>query len=377
MKLFQWRGRTGKQAFTERFQAALQQHLPEAAIEQTSELELRMVRPPDGYTQTVWLGRAYAQFCKAPETADEIIAEWVRTAAAVHADAVDPDRIIPLIKDHLWLAENRRSGLDPWTEPYNCELIIVFAERRDGLHFWDRERYSDLRIPITQLRDRAFANLRRMIGEVAVKGDDGEYLLEAGGTLDASLLLIDDITKDARIELAGEPLVAVSDRDSFWVADDANPYAVFGVTARVAQCYRSESYPISRQLFRKVGAMWQPLDPQVVDESHPIPKLDVIDISASKPDDSAVLVVRVATPLGADARSVFRLCTKLDSYLCEIGTDEWRQQRGRPTPESTRIILKLHPDSDPVIARLLDAHRKWVESRGAQLCVEPLDLHRP
>ena len=331
-----------------------------------------MVRPPDGYTQTVWLGRAYSEFCKAPESAGDIIAEWVRTAAAVPADVIDPDRIIPLIKDHAWLAENRNSGLDPWTEPYNAELVIVFAERRDGLHYRDRERYSDLRIPITQLRDRACANLRRMIDNVAVKGGDGEYLLEAGDTLDASLLLIDDITKDPRIELAGEPLVAVPDRDSFWVADDANPYAVFGVAARVAHFYRSEPYPISRQLFRKIGALWEPLDTQVVDESHPIPKLDVIDLVGSKPDGSAVLVIMVATPLGADARSVFRLCSKLDSYLCEINTDDWRQQRGQPTPESTRIILKLHPDSDPVIAKLLESYRKWVERRGARLGVEAL-----
>jgi hypothetical protein len=374
VKLFQWRGRTSKKAFTDRFQAAIQQHLPDTAIEQTAELELRVTRA-GGFTQTVWLSRAYEEFCQAPAKADATIARWLQTVVNVGAEtALDADRIIPVVKAQRWLAENAQNGFDPWTEPYNTELIIVFAEYRNGLSYCDRKRFEDLRIPATQLRDRAFANLRRVITQVSVTGEEGEYLLGAGGTIDASLLLIDDVMKDPRIELAGEPLVAVSDRDSFWVADDANPFAVFGVAASVARCYRSAPYPISRQLFRRAGAIWEPLDPHVVDESHPIPKLNVIDIIGTRRGGGADLVVIVASPLGADARSVFRLCTKLDGYLHEIGTEEWRQEHGAPTPESTRILLNLHPQSDPVIPKMLDSYRGWAQSRGARLCVEGLDL---
>jgi uncharacterized protein YtpQ (UPF0354 family) len=371
VKLFQWPGRTSKKAFTERFQAALQERLPDALIEPSDELELRLTLA-DGYKQTVWLARAYREFCEAPADAANIIARWLGSVTQLENDTLDADRIIPVIKDHVWLTENGENGFAPWTEPYNSELIIVFAEYRGGLQFCDRKRFDDLRIPLNQLRERAFANLRRVITDVSVTGRDGRFLLGAGGTIDASLLLLDDVMNDPRIELAGEPLVGVSDRDSFWIADGANPHAVFAVAASVARCYASEPYPISRQLFHKVDATWQPLDPEPQDGTHPIPDLSVIDIVGTKRGGGADLVVIIAQPLGADARSLFRLFSKLDAYLREIESEQWRREHEGATPESTNIVVKLHPDSDPVVREVLESGGEAVKRRGARLRVEPL-----
>ena len=154
-------------------------------------------------------------------------------------------------------------------------------------------------------------------------GKAGEYLVRAGGTIDASLLLVDEITRDPRIKLKGEPLAAVSDRDSFWVAGDANPYAVFSVAARVA---------------------------------------------------GGDLVMVVASALKADARSVYRLFAKLDAYLREINSVAYRDEFGQASSESTAIIVKLHPDTDPVIAKLLSSYAKRVEGRNARLMLEELAI---
>jgi hypothetical protein len=378
VKLFQWRGRTSKKAFRDRFRAALQERLPDAEIVESGDLDLRIERLPSGMTQNVWLSRAYQEFCKSPSEGDEIVSRWVRSVAAMGSSTVDPDRIVPVVKDHQWLTEqgaslNGQGDFSPWVEPYNSELVVVFAQLRDGLSFGPRSDYDALGIPLTELRTRAFANLRRVVENISVTGEEGEYLLGAGGTIDASLLLLDEITKDPRIELQGEPLVAVSDRDSFWVADDANPYAVFGIAARVARCYQSEPYPISRHFFRKSGAVWEPLDPELADDSHPIPKLDVIDIHARKRDGGGDLVIVVASAMSADARSVFRLFRKLDAYLREIESETYRQEFGKASPESTCVIVKLDPDTDPVIPGLLNSYAEWVKSRGALLKVEELE----
>ncbi|MEJ0039845.1 MAG: hypothetical protein WDO68_28030 [Gammaproteobacteria bacterium] len=294
MSILQWRGRTNKKAFADRFRAALQAHLPDAAIEELGELEFRFECPPDIGSRTVWLGRAYQEFCKDPDRADQILSRWLSNVAAPNRGRVEPDRIIPVVKDLRWLAEqvasNADGKFDPWTEAYNSELIVVFVERHNGLSFPDRSAFDELDIPFEQLRERAFENLRKAIREVSIHGGEGGYLLGAGGTIDASLLLLDESTQDPRMELAGEPLVGVSDRDSFWVADDANPFAIFGIAARVARCYRGEPYPISKQLFRRVDGVWQPLDPVMEDARHPIPKLDVFDICGEKRDGGVDLV---------------------------------------------------------------------------------------
>ena len=377
MTIFQWRGRISKKAFVDRFRAALQERLPEAVIEEAGELELHVVSPPQDDTQTVWLDRAYQEFCKKPADIEEILSRWVRSIAASGSDTLEVDRIIPVIKHHGWLQAQGDSlsgegQFDPWTEAYNSELIVVFAEYRDSLSFCSRSRFDSLGVALPELRERAFANLRRVIKEVSVAGENGLYLLGAGGTIDSSLLLLDEVTQDPRIELVGSPLVGISDRDSFWVADDANPYAVFEIAAKVARYYRSEPYPISRQLFQRQGELWLPLDAESEDKNHPIPNLDLIDIVGVKRDGGVDLVIIVASPLSADTRSVFRLSRKIDGYLHEINSETWRKEHPESTPESTGIKVTLHPDSDPMIAELLDAYTDWVKSCGAQLVVEEL-----
>jgi uncharacterized protein YtpQ (UPF0354 family) len=371
VKLFQWRGRTSKKAFTERFQAALQQHLPEAAVDQLGELELR-VRRTAQVTQTIWLGRAYQEFCKDPADADEIIARWLRNTTEIRIDAIDVDCIIPVIKDHGWLEQNGRPASDLWSEPYNTELLIVFAEFREGLHFCNRSAVADLRIPLTQLRDRAFANLQRRITQVSVERRGGDlYMLGAGGTIDASLLLLEDLTKDSRIELEGAALVAVPDRDTFLLVDDASPFAVFGIAQLAAEYYRSEPDPISRQLFRKDGGVWVPLDPAPLDAHHPIPDLTVIDVFLEH-SGGVELGLVIASPLGTDPRSLFRLFTKLDLYLREIEANRWGRNLDDGTPQSARITVKMHRDCDPIVAELVRSHGDWAKSRGATLALSEL-----
>ena len=362
----------------ERFRAALEARLPDALLEELGELEFRFERPPDISSRTVWLGRAYQEFCKNPESVEEILSRWLSNVTAPNEERVNPDHIIPVVKDWRWRTDNEAAnpdgGFDPWTEPYNSELIVVFAQRHNGLWFPHRSDFLKLGVPLDELRERAFANLRNVLEIQSIRGREGEYLLGAGGTIDANLLLLEESTQDPRIQLAGEPLVAVSDRDSFWIADDANPFAVFGVALRVAHCYRSEPYPISKQLFHRVEGVWQPVDPVPEDAGHPIPKLDVIDICGEKRDGGVDFVVIVASPIGADARSIFRLASKLDGHLCEIESSNWKQQHPKASAATTHIIVNLHPDSDPVIAKVLDANATWVESRGARLIVEDLEI---
>ncbi|MEJ0039846.1 MAG: hypothetical protein WDO68_28035 [Gammaproteobacteria bacterium] len=71
---------------------------------------------------------------------------------------------------------------------------------------------------------------------------------------------------------------------------------------------------------------------------------------------------------------MFRLFSKLDSYLCEIESTQWKRRYPQATLETTNVIVKLHPESDPVIAKLLTANSGWVATRGAQLILEELEL---
>jgi hypothetical protein len=270
MKLFQWRGRTSKPAFRDRVLAVLREELPEATIEATGELDIRITGVPDKEQVNVWLGRAYDEFCQEPRQAEEIIQRSVRSALALAIDQpLTLDRIVPTIKPYDWVASQRSllaaqgltGSFDPWVEPYNAELCIAYAEWREGISHRSQSDFDALGVPRELMRERALANLRRVISEIKVVGSDGCYIIGAGGTFDASLILLDEVICDPRLHITGKPLVAVSDRDSFWVVDDAIPAAVFDMAARVARCHRSEPYPISPALYYRSEGRWEPLDP--------------------------------------------------------------------------------------------------------------------
>jgi uncharacterized protein YtpQ (UPF0354 family) len=374
MRLFQWRGRTSKAAFRDRVCGVLREQVPAATIEATGDLDIRITGLPNGKTLNVWLGRAYEEFSKAPGEADEIIVRYVRGAlAAADEAAIELQRIIPTIKSRDWLESQRQAtGFDPLVEPYNADLVIIYAYYRDGIQYGDRSDFEPLGISGEAIREQALANLRRMIEEIKVVGSDGCYLLGAGGTLDSSLVLLDEVLEDPRLQISGKPLIGVSDRGSFWVVDDANPWAVFNASTSVAKCYRSEQYAISMNLYQRLGPVWEPLDSGPVDDAHPIPNLGVIDFHLKK-GGGADLAVIVASPLRADARSMFRLARKLDVYLQEINTDAYRQECGEVKPDTTSIIVSLHPDSDSAIEEVLRSAVGWAENRNASLRVNYLD----
>jgi hypothetical protein len=378
MNIFRWRGRTSRAAFRDRVCTAFREQFPGATIEATGDLDIQVTGLANGKSLSAWLGRAYEEFCKDPKQADEIIARHVRGAQATAECApVELDRIIPTLKSRAWLTSQRANHeqdgrFDPWVEDYNTDLVIVYAEYRDGIRYVHRSDFEPLGMSGEAIREQAVANVRRMIREIMVTGGDGSYLLGAGGTLDSSLIFLDEVLEDPRLQIKGQPLIAISDRGSFWVADDANPCAVSKVVAGVVRCYRTEPYAISMNLYYRSGLVWESLDSGPLDDTHPIPNFQVIDIHAVKKGGGSDLVVIVASPLRADARSIFRLIRKLDGYLQEINSDEYRKECGEPKPDKTSIIVRLHPRSSPEIEEVLAAAAGWAGARNASLRVEKI-----
>lgn len=113
------------------------------------------------------------------------------------------------------------------------------------------------------------------------------------------------------------------------------------------------------------------------DGIHPIPDLGVIDINTVKKSGGSDLFIVIASPLCADRRSLERLLRKLELYLEFLGTDEFRSASGIPTPDNTRIIVRIHPDSDPRAFDLLERNKRWVKSNNATLVIDnsPMSGH--
>jgi len=117
-----------------------------------------------------------------------------------------------------------------------------------------------------------------------------------------------------------------------------------------------------------------PEDPRN-DPDHPIPNLNVIDVAGYRKEGGADLTIVVASPLADDPRSQTRLLDKIQGYLSHIQSDEFARDAGtKPTPANTTISVLIHPESSKVVRDLLERCRPWVDSQGATLLVQDLDV---
>jgi hypothetical protein len=108
------------------------------------------------------------------------------------------------------------------------------------------------------------------------------------------------------------------------------------------------------------------------DPSHPIPSLTNLDIHLIKKSGGSDLIIVIASPLHADEYSQRRLLDKIEIYLRFLVTSEYEKSCGVAAPETTSVVIRINPDSDPEIFSLIEKCRPWVHGSGASLKVENL-----
>ena len=217
----------------------------------------------------VFLNNAYQEYLHAPASRDEILERFVHASIETLSqsnEAIDPDRIVPVIKDRAWLEEiqvslvERGMRQDRMPEyvhlPYNSELIICFAEDSPlNIRYLTKEAIEGLDLDPDSLLPRSIDNLRRLIEPVEPFG--GAILsLSAGGNYETSLILLDEVWETLSRQFEGELLVALPTRNVILVTSTGMGEWVDQMRDLAAAAHRDGSYPISPVLFvRREGRL--------------------------------------------------------------------------------------------------------------------------
>lgn len=109
------------------------------------------------------------------------------------------------------------------------------------------------------------------------------------------------------------------------------------------------------------------------DPEHGIPFVTSLDVHSIWPQGGSDLRVIIAKPLDSDDRSRERLMAKLENYLNFVNSPEYVAQCGTPEPKTTRLVVSLHPEINPIIEATLNYCTAWIESNNAGLKVQYLD----
>jgi uncharacterized protein YtpQ (UPF0354 family) len=218
------------QAFTAAFAAAVVKAMPSAKVTVTGDLRTDSANAK-GETTTSDLRNAYNVYLAHPQDLDSILTKYAGLLVDILQQTggtpppVDRARIVPVIKTRRWLDGVRQEltapEKQPLTEPYNSELIIVFAEDRPS-----SIRYLNGLDDVgdrSKLHDLALGNLHRLLAKIEMRqGADGIFLIEAGGDYEASLLLADNIWSSGQFQVNGDIVAAVPAKNALFVTGSRN-----------------------------------------------------------------------------------------------------------------------------------------------------------
>jgi len=249
-----------EEASTREVATSLRAALPGFTVEIVDRLQIHM-KNDAGQESTAYLDNAYNQYLGDPDARQKIIDTMVAAfaeSAAAETAPLNPENIVPIIKDRGWIAEIRknvakRSDKDADIqvfEDFNDELVIVYAEDTPtSMRYFGPDDLDKAGIKRDQLRALAVENLRRILP--GIERHDGELysMLTAGGNYESSLLLLDDIWTGENFKVEGDIVIAVPARDLLLVTGSKNAAGIAKLREIAEEAVSQGSYTLTDALF--------------------------------------------------------------------------------------------------------------------------------
>ncbi len=246
--------------FTEYCAERIRAKVEAGSVETLVPLQLKLRHPKSG-TSTIYLDAAYETYLTAPEKLDEIVEKY--TASAVEAlpaaNALDASRIVPIIKPRTWLSEVGVAA-DPAVpspvvyDSLNPELIVVYAENTpSSLSYFSPAELAEAKIDRQGLRQLAADNLVRLLPKIERRGEDGVYMVVAGGEFETSLLAVGTGWRQESFKVKGDFVFAAPSRGSLYITGSDDEAGIQTVRGYARTAYRDSAQKISPNLFVQRG----------------------------------------------------------------------------------------------------------------------------
>lgn len=245
--------------FTKEYAGEMKKAFPALTIVIKGEKELS-VTDAAGHERQSFLDNCYREYLADPTAKTAVMQRFIESFGEIdmQKETIDPARITPIIKDRAWMEEIRAayiqdgSNLKPQFvyDDFNAELVVIYAEDSPkNLSYLTPKQLDETKIKKEDLRALAVRNLRSLLPKMEIRGNDGRYMIIAGGTYEASLLLFDELWTGKKMAVDGEVVVAIPSRDMLLVTGSKNA-AGLAVLRGIAEKIAEEgSYRITTDLF--------------------------------------------------------------------------------------------------------------------------------
>jgi uncharacterized protein YtpQ (UPF0354 family) len=146
----------------------------------------------------------------------------------------------------------------PVSHPFAADMVVMYAiDRPRHLEYVSNQVASASGLTVDRLRDLAVRNLASRLDNVQLHDcGEGVYGISAGGTFEASLLLMDDIWHNLAGYVPGEPLAAVPSRDLLFLVGSDAPNAERLIAAKAQIELVEKRYAVSQSVLIRRDGRW-------------------------------------------------------------------------------------------------------------------------
>ncbi len=195
---------------------------------------------------------------------DKILERYITASGNLYKEPkdIDKNRIVPIIKpiDYFEQLESFTGPEDSenlpnlvW-EPYNEGLIIVYAEDQENtINYFHKEEFEKLKIEKQDLKELSIRNLEEIVPKIERSGENGSYMLIAGGDYEASLILMTDLWNSDNFAVDGDLVIAIPNRDLVLITGSNNYEQLKHWETFVHECYDTGNHPVSPNFFQWNG----------------------------------------------------------------------------------------------------------------------------
>ncbi|MCW4470000.1 DUF1444 family protein [Flavobacterium sp. MFBS3-15] len=248
--------------FANKFAQALRQKIKGIDIISINGLEV-VSKLDDSDEHRHFLDNAYIEYSHDTKKLKEVIEKY----ASVSADSflpnepVSPESILPVIKGKQFikglLEINPKAGAQQVLETYNSDLDIFYVvDTEHALRYLTSDEQEKLGLEMDELRELAIRNLDKF--DIRSHGEEGYYMITAGGTYEASMILL-DIWNKGNFDVNGDIIIGIPARDLLVVTgskDWANLHKMYDLVKEVSE---TGNYLVSDKLFELKGDRFEVL----------------------------------------------------------------------------------------------------------------------
>ena len=201
------------------------------------------------------MDNSFAEYKNDPKDLKNVIEKYTLASKELFLseESIQPNRIVPLIKDKRYFIQSSKI-IENFEntfvyEKYNSELYIFYAEdKENSISYFTKEKYEELNTGLESIREKAIENLNSIVSKVERHGENGYFMLTAGGNYEASLILFDIWNKEY-FPVNGNLIIGIPSRDVIIVTGTKDKENVERLKKTVNEINETGDHIVSDKIF--------------------------------------------------------------------------------------------------------------------------------